>query len=94
MEEIKKHIDKDGAVKTFLNFDKMITPTIIKIIFYAALVISVLIGLSIMSRGGFFSIVGLIVIIISPLIVRVQCELLIVLFKIYEVLLGIKQSEV
>ncbi len=87
MDEIKDTLKEEGAIKTFLNFDRMITPTIIKIIFYISLFMSVFMGLVITLRGGLSSIMGLIVIVVSPLIVRVQCELLIILFKIYELLL-------
>ena len=87
MDEIKDTLKEEGTIKTFLNFDRMITPTIIKIIFYISLFMSVFMGLVITLRGGLSSIMGLIVIVVSPLIVRVQCELLIILFKIYELLL-------
>lgn len=75
----------------FLSFNKMLTPTLIKIIFFVGCGISVLAGLGIIisgmnayDGGGFMVLLGLIVIVVGPFLTRVYCELLIVLFKMHE----------
>ncbi|GGJ89967.1 hypothetical protein GCM10007063_10770 [Lentibacillus kapialis] len=83
----------------FLSFDKMLTPTIIKIVFWIGIVFSVLSGLGMMVTGansvvggGFQVIMGLLIIIVGPLLTRVYCELLIIFFKMHESLQEIKKS--
>jgi len=68
----------------FLNFNKMITPMVIKILFWVGVGFSVLSGLFIMFNGGASVILGLFVMVIGPLLTRVYCELLIVFFKVQE----------
>lgn len=102
MEEFEnevKDIKKEGFIKTFLSFDKMITPGIIKIVFYVGLAFSILLSLGIIISGlnsyyggGMQVFGGIILLILSPIIVRVQCELLIVIFKIHESLVEIKNK--
>lgn len=80
------------------DFKKMITPVIIKIIYYLGLLGVLLAGLKIMGGGplgmGVVSIItGLVTIIVGALLVRVWCELLIVLFKINENLQAIRNSK-
>lgn len=71
--------------KSFFNFDNMITPKIIQIIFYIGLGISILIGL-LMIMSGESPFGGLVILIMGPLLIRVNCELIIVIFKIHEAL--------
>lgn len=82
-----------------LNFNKMITPLIIKILFWIGIGISVLVGLITLISGltatiggGFQVILGLIILIIGPLTARVYCELLIVIFKIHESLIDMNKK--
>ncbi len=69
-----------------LSFDDMITPSIIKIIYYIGMVGAVLGGIGMVFQGGTSTFIGLVWIVFGPLIVRVYCELLIVMFKIYQCL--------
>ena len=87
------------AMDRFLNFDKMITPTIIKIIFWIGVVLSVLLGLGMIVSGfgsyyggGFQVFMGLVTIVVGPIIVRIYCELLIVVFKMHDALQAIKEN--
>lgn len=82
----------------FLKFDKMITPVIIKIIFWVGLVFSILIalatiisGLASPYGGGMEVLIGLAMLFLGPLVVRIYCELLIVVFKINDSLTEIKE---
>jgi hypothetical protein len=70
----------------FLNFNKMITPTIIKFIFWVGSGFSVLAGLILLFQGGMESFFGLVVMVVGPFMTRIYCELLIVLFKMHEAL--------
>lgn len=83
----------------FLKFDKMITPVIIKVIFWIGLVASVIIALGMIisglgSRlgGGIEVLTGLVTLVLGPLMVRIYCELLIVIFKINDSLSEIKEN--
>ena len=83
----------------FLSFDKMITPTIIKIIFWIGVVMSALSGLSMIITGfnssygsGFAVLMGLLTLVLGPLLVRVYCELLILFFKMYDSLKNIERQ--
>jgi hypothetical protein len=77
----------------------MITPTIIKIIFWAGVGASVIMGLIMLISGaaspwggGIQVFGGLLTIVIGPLVTRIYCELLIVLFKMNEALQDIKSK--
>lgn len=98
-DDVKKELQKEGIVKTFLSFDKMITPTLIKIIFYIGIIMSTLTGIGMILGGmrshfggGIQVFLGLLTLVISPIIVRVYCELLIVIFKIHDSLNEIKNK--
>lgn len=83
----------------FIKFDKMITPSIIKVLFWIGVGVSVITGL-IMLIGGIASpyggglqvLSGLLTIIFGPLMTRVYCELLILFFKIHENLNDLNQK--
>jgi hypothetical protein len=78
-------------ISSLLNFDKMVTPVIVKILFIVGVVLSVIFGIIQIISGaassfgeGIQVIMGLITIVVGPFITRVYCELLIVTFKIHE----------
>src|SRR5690625_160999 len=80
-----------NQLKEYLNFDKMITPVIIKIIFWIGAGLSVLAGLIMIITGasspwggGTTVLAGLVTIILGPLAVRIYCELIILFFKMNE----------
>lgn len=89
-----------------ISFDKMITPTIIKVLFWIGVGISSLFGIITIFTGlaqmfsgygegfiGFITmIIGLIVIGVGILASRIYCELLIVVFKMHESLVSINQK--
>lgn len=79
-------------LEKLINFDNMITPTIIKILFYIGVAASVLMSLVIMFTGGWAVLLGLIWLVLGPILVRVYCELLIVIFKIHESLVAIRRN--
>jgi Domain of unknown function (DUF4282) len=77
----------------FLSFRKMITPMFIQIIFYIFVILVVIAGLVSMLRGGAYILSGLLTIIIGPLIARIYCELIIVMFRIYDELVAIRTGQ-
>lgn len=73
------------------NFDKMITPIMIKILFWIGILVAVLsgffmIGFGIVSKNSSYTpiIFGLISLFLGPIIIRVYCEILIIIFKMQE----------
>ncbi|NLP24330.1 MAG: DUF4282 domain-containing protein [Syntrophomonadaceae bacterium] len=79
-------------MKKFLYFDEMLTPKIIQIVFWLTSVIFIVAGLVIMARSydvGFL--IGLAMVVLGPFLIRVWCELMIVIFKIHESLQFIKK---
>ena len=83
----------------FISFRKMITPTIIQILFWIGCGASVLGGLFLLFAGatssfggGFMVLQGLLMIVLGPIAVRIYCELLILAFKIYDALVGIRED--
>lgn len=83
----------------FFTFDKMITPSIIKIVFYLGIIASIITGLAMIFSGinayyggGVQVFMGILTIIFMPIAVRIYCELLIVIFKIHESLVEIKNK--
>lgn len=85
------------TMNDFLHFKKMITPIIIRIIFWVSASLCVLAGLVSIVRGissdyggGAMVFSGLLFIALGPVLVRVYCELLIVIFTINDTLTDIK----
>lgn len=86
-------------LKDFASFDNMLTPTIIKILFWLGVVLSMLFGLVMIFQGltssfggGVTVFIGLLWLVLGPVATRIYCELLIVIFKIHENLVGIRAS--
>jgi hypothetical protein len=83
-------------MKEFLHFDKMITTSIIKFIFWIGAGLTILTGLIFMitgvvfDGGGLLVLFGLLTIVFGPIVVRIYCELLIIFFKIHEALQDLK----
>jgi len=73
-----------------LFFDKMLTPKIITLVYWLALIGSVIAGLGSIFTGAFLR--GLAILIGGVLLARIYCELLIVLFKMNEALQVIRSK--
>lgn len=97
---------EEYILQHFLNFDKMITPTIIKVLFWVGVGLSALSGFSLFVTGigqmvsrfgsgfmGFLTIIfGIVVFSVGVLFARIYCELLIVIFKIQGTLTSIDEK--
>ena len=86
-------------MEDYLKFRKMITPTIIQILFWvgvagAVLGALVMMGMSFGRYGGGAGqfLVGLLFLVIGPVMVRIYCELLILFFRMNETLTEIKNG--
>ena len=81
----------------FLSFRKMITPSVIQILFWIGVIVCVLAGLASIVGGSYLpgpggTIYGLLVLFVGPIIVRVYCEILIVVFRIHDSLAEIQKN--
>jgi len=83
----------------FLTFKKMITPTIIQILFWILAGLTIILGLAGIVNGatsnfggGSQVLGGLVLLVLGPVVVRVYCEILIVLFRMNETLAEIRDS--
>ena len=75
----------------FFSFRTMITPIIIQVIFWLGVVGCVIMGLG--SLVGGRALYGLVLLVVGPIIVRIECELLILLFRIHDALQEIRASK-
>lgn len=85
-------------MNSFFSFDTMITPAIIKVVFWLGLAVTVLAGLGLVlaglagDGGGGLAVLGLIYLVLGPILVRVYCELIIVLFRMNDSLREIRDN--
>jgi len=84
----------------FLAFRKMITPGIIQFIFWCEVIGSVGVALYLFGAGDSLAdvlpfsprLLAVLILVLGPLLARIYCELLIVLFRIYESLRAIERN--
>lgn len=83
----------------FLAFRKMITPSVIQILFWVGVIVCVLAGLGTMIGGSYLpgssasgALSGLLILLVGPIVVRVYCEILIVMFRIHDSLTVIERN--
>ena len=89
----------EARMEDFIKFRKMITPTIIQILFWVGVAGAVIAALVVMatsfssSGGGVIQFLGgLVMLVVGPVMVRVYCEILILFFRMNESLADIKDS--
>jgi len=80
-------------MEDFLKFKKMVTPIIIQILFWIGVFVSIIMGIILIVGGanaryggGMMVFMGLGTMLIGPILVRIYCELLIVIFSINDTL--------
>ncbi|EBW6362373.1 hypothetical protein DPU24_16350 [Salmonella enterica subsp. enterica serovar Oranienburg] len=71
-------------VKQWLNFDKTITPAIIKYIYWILLFFTIASSLLGMMLSPILIPINLIVLIVSIIFLRISCEMVILMFNIYQ----------
>jgi hypothetical protein len=87
-------------VNDFLKFKKMMTPIIIQILFWIGVAVCVIAGIiEIVSGintpyggGGSVVFMGILLLLLGPILVRVWCELMLVLFSIHDTLIKMKNK--
>ena len=87
-------------MEDFLKFKKMMTPIIIQILFWIGVAVCVIAGIIEIvsginaSYGGGGSVVfmGILLLLLGPILVRVWCELMLVLFSIHDTLVKMKNK--
>ena len=83
-------------MKDFLEFRTMITPIIIQIIFWLGVAACIVMGLIFIVAGIKYDarsgVAGFAILILGPVVVRIYCEILIVIFRINENLTEIKDN--
>ncbi|HLU49727.1 MAG TPA: DUF4282 domain-containing protein [Planctomycetota bacterium] len=77
-------------MEDYLKFRKMITPVLIQVIFWLGIVMIVIASIGAMIQIGVL--LGLPVLIFAPIFWRVQCELIIVVFRILDELVRIRMQ--
>jgi len=75
----------------YLTFRRMITPVFIQIIFWIAVIGIVIAGLVQISNGK--TAAGILLLLLGPLGVRIYAEILIVIFRMNESLLDIRNAK-
>jgi len=76
-------------MEDFLTFRKMITPVLIQVIFWVGVVVAILNGVRMIKIN---LIMGIVTLVVGPVLWRVWCELMIVMFKILETLTDMRDS--
>lgn len=81
----------NGKLKGYLNFDRMLMPILIQVLFWLGVVGVIVGGIVIMTQKNGVG-PGLGLIILGPIGVRLYAEMLIVIFKINDTLNEVKQD--
>jgi len=88
------------GVRDLLRFEKMLTPTLVRFVFYAGSVLLLIVGIAMLYGGvtarfggGLRVVGGLLTLTAGPLLLRIVCEQIIVLFGIYDRLGEIRDGE-
>lgn len=68
------------AIKQWLNFDRMVTPGIIKYVYWLLLFFTIVSGI----LGMLMSPITLVILILSIIALRISCEMIILMFNIYQ----------
>jgi len=87
----KRSSSSSFRLRDLLGSEKMLTPRLVRIVYFIALTIIVLVGgfqliMGLVSDfgGGFMLLTGLATLVVGPLLVRVACEQILVIFGIFE----------
>lgn len=82
-------------MRDFIRFKKFLTPGFIQVLFWIEVVLALAGGVAILlifpqNTGAIFG--ALFIMLTGPILARVNCELLIVIFRIHEVLVEIREK--
>jgi len=80
-------------MKSFINFDYLITPGILKILCYVGSVVAIIVGLFAFFSGSSDAFTaGISFIVLGPIACRIYTELLLVIFEIHKTLKQIRDK--
>jgi hypothetical protein len=79
-------------MQDLLSFNRMITPVFIHAIYWIGIAAVILAGLAVIAGGGNI-LKGLLAMVVGLIVVRVGCEVLIVLFRINDNLAAIRENK-
>jgi hypothetical protein len=74
----------------FLSFRRFVTPAVIQVVFWLMILANFVYSIYLMTFGGWMILIGFIAIFLGSLMIRVYCELVMLLFRIYDSLRGIE----
>jgi hypothetical protein len=77
-------------MKSFINFEYMITPGILKILSYIGMVISVIVGLFTTFTADAYA--GISMVVLGPIACRIYAELMLVIFECHKTLKEIRDK--
>ncbi|HAI43471.1 MAG TPA: hypothetical protein DCM40_37920 [Maribacter sp.] len=77
-------------MKSFINFEYMITPGILKILSYVGMVISVIVGLFTTFTADAYA--GISMVVLGPIACRIYAELMLVIFECHKTLKEIRDK--
>ena len=77
-------------MKSFINFEYMITPGILKILCYIGMVISVIFGLFTTFTADAYA--GISMVVLGPITCRIYAELMLVIFECHKTLKEIRDK--
>ncbi len=77
--------------RDFLTFRRMITPFVVQILFWLAVIACITLGIANILNQLIFQ--GVITLLVGPLLARIICEYIIVFFRINNTLTDIKQQQ-
>lgn len=69
-------------MRDFLRFETMITPIVIQVIFWLAVIVAIIAGIAQIVHGGTAIITGILTIIFGPLVARIYCDVVVLFFRI------------
>lgn len=76
-------------VKDYFLFKRMLIPFLVQIIFWLGTITAIIVGVIDILHGSWF--MGIVTILLGPLIVRMACEYIVVLFEINDTLMDIRE---
>ena len=84
-------------MESFKSFDKFITPAVIKVLYWIALVLVIIAGvvmfiLGLIKLSGLMILQGILTAVLGPLVVRIYAELMMLYFRMYDVLIEIRDK--
>ncbi|RQO61667.1 hypothetical protein DBV14_05045 [Variovorax sp. KBW07] len=80
-------------MQDLLGFDKMVTPIVIRVLYFLGLIGVLITGVGTLFSGGLRGVLaGLAILVFGAIMVRVYSELLILLFRIHDNLVSINQQ--